>query len=1225
MADNRVLIIAPGVSTDIEPEINRIEALYAHPGEQVRLNGGRFMLDTDETVAQRETLYGGRALTVSELRLDREGVTLRVNYRFEEVEGLHNAMYFDRGEEGVTMTGTLIRRDDQTWFHPMIERTDERGAPINNEFGEALTDPADKARLVHPEFTRAAKWSLGLTDGERDGISLNDFNQMLEEKPSSGTYHFIERPDGTLQIDFTTFQTPAMAIEVALAERAIDTTRQAQAELASQSPGASVNGITLGAGVNPAQIDMPRVEALYAQPGEKVVMTPGQRFAGESPEDLAAREAMFNSRLLTVTETRVESRPADEGTAMIVQYRFAEVEGSHTANGFQEEGAYSAYGVLIGRGGQMYFQPLDPGPDEGGVHPDGQLRRITEVTRSGAYSLGEGRIEVLTAEQTSTPTTGEFSFVIKPDGSAKFSFVAWHSTATNEEVRVAEQAIAASINPTQRTEQTSMAEADRQPPQPTSEFDPGNSDTLPNELTYDDWRAHTQALSDQREQEYARDTMEIAQQQARGEMTQAQEINEGVWLIAADRAQRGVFVLNAKSPMANPDRRAVTLPTERGAQPDPFRAAEALWQHYRRSMAQGGLEAAKTLNAAAVAYRQAVAPSGTIEQGATHKNAEQTVHLTDSDNRDRPFTVVAHTEEEARVIRGFMKMADTLLPRDKETLRFASTMSLIPMKDGQPVLPSAKEFAHHFNAFRPRHPAIVAGKETVGVFVSHPHYDVLKPAMAAAHAEGRKIAAIEGAAADRSGAQQVIKKVPHENYVVAAWKTNLELLANADRLVVVWNGKPRDPALHLVANAVRAGKPISVFDGEGRAMDPIAVSRDAIREYPSTRERDAMTLRDDVANLGQLGSPVGQVFLKAMGFSPENAMKFGLNNIHGQELAAALGSAEHLAKLAARAKIPSPALRPFNENAQRVQAAMNEAKVTMAVCEQKGVEVITPFASDHFPKKLAPEFPVLFVAGDPARLADASARGIIVAQDRASPGQPTEYESYKRPVIAVDGARPPLGDRMASVIVTAGDIAQVAKETLYIERKAVVSTEPPAMDGRSIDVVAMAKTSPAHVGRSVHLATSLANGVLVADTKIDGIGRQIVDSALSKGKAVAIEDPRGTGTPRIESYTHQIRDLLEVKMTIDGKANLAEAMKNNPDHENVVEKLRREDRRQLRDESVAISTMTPAQVQQMNRTAALVTVIPVDPKFGPAMEKIFLSKAVDRSEPAPKRVAAASR
>lgn len=213
--------IHPGLDVP-EERIREYVASFQLPGEQARVSRSvKFAGESDADAEARRRAVGEGPLTVSELRLDRTEEGMRLNYRFEGVDGLHNAKGFENAEGFEQSYGALIHRDGETWFVPFEGKLEE---PV-----------AGEAMRVAPVMNRCGHYHFGLPDetlaefGHKgaEGLTVEAFLAEHEAEPTAGEYALSPLGDGTWRLDASPWMSSASDKEIALAEGAIEAARAA--------------------------------------------------------------------------------------------------------------------------------------------------------------------------------------------------------------------------------------------------------------------------------------------------------------------------------------------------------------------------------------------------------------------------------------------------------------------------------------------------------------------------------------------------------------------------------------------------------------------------------------------------------------------------------------------------------------------------------------------------------------------------------------------------------------------------------------------------------------------------------------------------------------------------------------------------------------------------------------------------------------------------------------
>lgn len=209
------------------------------------------------------------------------------------------------------------------------------------------------------------------------------------------------------------------------------------------APAASPAPLTVAPGL---AVDADRLAdwtAQFAHPGERVALDRSVRFTLETDEDVAARQALLGDRALVVSKTEVVPHP--DGNGVLVQHAFQGIAGRFNARCFTDPRGYEhLFGMLIERDGQAWFVPLDSNP--GQLEPAGVARRVRPVMdRAARHGIGVDDPAAFLAAHEAEPGTGEWVLFPNADGSRDIAGCPWASSASAEEVAVAEGAIAAAL------------------------------------------------------------------------------------------------------------------------------------------------------------------------------------------------------------------------------------------------------------------------------------------------------------------------------------------------------------------------------------------------------------------------------------------------------------------------------------------------------------------------------------------------------------------------------------------------------------------------------------------------------------------------------------------------------------------------------------------------------------------------------------------------------------
>lgn len=360
-----------------------------------------------------------------------------------------------------------------------------------------------------------------------------------------------------------------------------------------------------------------------------------------------------------------------------------------------------------------------------------------------------------------------------------------------------------------------------------------------------------------------------------------------------------VFVMGARHPLGNP---------HRGAASNDYERAWGLYQHYQRVLSARGDEARRLINGLAQTAerlqaeggdRQRVDADEVAEQaeasGLDRRTAQEIGEQAASQElrgRSTAFTVVAPTAEEARIIRGMIDWATTIVP----TSRGLESQQLLTRND---QLPSVEDMLKALEGVRPEPwgQNLQADRGQGRRFVR---------AMAVIPARGAEEALARVAARqpddilllvpDNWGFQKALRaEMGNAAYDARVWtrskeqalKTGIDvpdlqglkggdfarayretietLVSRADRVLVAQSDDQRDFAITAAAEAARRGKLAAAVTANGTVIRGPALDRfaeEAMKASPSRAEyaRGRTVELHDI----QAGSPEGRLALSLL-------------------------------------------------------------------------------------------------------------------------------------------------------------------------------------------------------------------------------------------------------------------------------------------------------------------------------------------------------------------------
>jgi hypothetical protein len=199
------LTIDPNLSL-LDSAIERILASFFHPGEIVRADPQvRFVGESEGDQKTRISQFIGSTLKIAETRVALAEVGhANVSYRFEGMDGFHNAIGFCEPREYLHAYGVLIQREGKNFFVPMDGKSEE---PVR--IGEPL--------IVDESISRYGMYEIGLSGPE----DVRTYFSEQEKEPSRGEYVLWANADSTYSLGSSPWSSKALDAEITIAEAAI--------------------------------------------------------------------------------------------------------------------------------------------------------------------------------------------------------------------------------------------------------------------------------------------------------------------------------------------------------------------------------------------------------------------------------------------------------------------------------------------------------------------------------------------------------------------------------------------------------------------------------------------------------------------------------------------------------------------------------------------------------------------------------------------------------------------------------------------------------------------------------------------------------------------------------------------------------------------------------------------------------------------------------------------
>lgn len=463
-----------------------------------------------------------------------------------------------------------------------------------------------------------------------------------------------------------------------------------------------------------------------------------------------------------------------------------------------------------------------------------------------------------------------------------------------------------------------------------------------------------------------------------------------------------VFVTSIRHPLANP---------RRTGDMSEYEAGHALHAHYSRTLAKGDQKAVQLLVELArtgnklindgldhAARSDAELRTEIIDTRAARGDAAKDLAEEVASNSvrrgggSREFVVIAPTTSEAKIIRGMIDYALTVMPPDTEI----SSQKFIHKPE---ELPAWTEMKKALDAVRPELWGLGRedGKKSIALIVSEGLEDVAAEWVAKklgksfsvtpGHAQyiadpngGPSRNALWGALMAKDGNNHWRNKVERPVGVkgaAAIHAFNENAIKAADRTVVFWNGDVQDQAFVAMAHAARRGRLEAVFDSAGRQADPKifhALAEEAMETHMSKAEWARMRnvgVFDIVAS-----TPEGRLALSLIRTSNAAMSAVAIENLARTELtineiAAMASDPQGREELFRKHKIPAQIMDALADT--RVMSNARDAfQRILGHCKDHGVTIVGP---EHYPAGLrrskANMPPVMFLkGGSPEQLRD---------------------------------------------------------------------------------------------------------------------------------------------------------------------------------------------------------------------------------------------------------------
>jgi hypothetical protein len=521
-----------------------------------------------------------------------------------------------------------------------------------------------------------------------------------------------------------------------------------------------------------------------------------------------------------------------------------------------------------------------------------------------------------------------------------------------------------------------------------------------------------------------------------------------------------VMVLSARHPLGNP---------YCGSASNDYERAWGLFQHYHRVLSARGEEARRLVNALAATAERLLAEGGDrqhidagevaaqaeasgLDRRAAQEAGEQAAALA-LRGRGAAFTVVAPTEAEARIIRGMIDWAATVVP----TSQGLKAQQLLTRND---QLPPVEDMLKALDAVRPE-PwgqnlqadrgqglgfvramavipargseealAAVAARQPADILLLVPDNWAFQKALRAAMGDAAYDARVWTRAKDKALKTGIdvpdLQGLKGGDFARAYRETVETLIARADRVLVGQSDDPRDFAVMAAAEAARRGKLAAAVTPAGtvvRGPDLDRLAEQAMKASPSRAEyarSRTVELHDIPA-----GSPEGRLALSLL----RQAGGKDLPNPAIDALARTGMTINELADMAKDRTLASDLMRKHGIPLGAVAAladdfAMAAARDAFAIikedCQKEKVQIVGP---EGFPAALrdgkgAPAVlfvrgdaslltsgrPIVGVVGDSALLpAVAERAGAFVRGIEAAGGVPMTVEGMGVPRIAPEG------------------------------------------------------------------------------------------------------------------------------------------------------------------------------------------------------------------------------
>jgi hypothetical protein len=504
-----------------------------------------------------------------------------------------------------------------------------------------------------------------------------------------------------------------------------------------------------------------------------------------------------------------------------------------------------------------------------------------------------------------------------------------------------------------------------------------------------------------------------------------------------------VMVLSARHPLGNP---------HRGTASNDYERAWGLFQHYQRVLSARGEDARRLVNGLAATAERLLAEGGDrqridvgevaaqaeasgLDRRAAQEAAEQAA-AQELRGRGTAFTVVAPTEAEAKIVRGMIDWATTVVP----TSRGLESQQLLTRNE---QLPPVEAMMKALEAVRPepwaqnlqadlgrgrgfvRAMAVIPARgteEALAAVVTRQPSDILllvpdnwtfQKSLRAAMGDAVYDARVWTRAKDKTLQTGIdvpdLQGLKGGDFARAYRDTIETLVARADRVLVGQSDDPRDFAVMAAAEAARRGKLAAAITPAGavvRGPDLDRLAEEAMKASPSRAEyarSRTVELHDIPA-----GSPEGRLALsllrQAGGKDLPNPVINALarTGLTINELADMAKDRNLATDLMRKHGIPVGAVGALADDFA-MAAARNAFGIIQEDCQKEKVQIVGP---EGFPAALregkgAPA--VLFVRGDASLLTSGRPTIGIIGDPTLLPAVAERAGTFVRNVEAANG------------------------------------------------------------------------------------------------------------------------------------------------------------------------------------------------------------------------------